>query len=73
MWFCDGGGVCRLFVTTPTQPLLNSKVGCDTKMTLIHHHHHPPPPTTTHHHHHHPHKLNVSNITTVTDPISTQL
>ena len=35
------------FVTTPTQPQLNSKVGCDTKMTLIHHHH-PPPPTTTH-------------------------
>ena len=32
-------------VTTPTQPQLNSKVGCDTKMTLIHHHH--PPPTHT--------------------------
>ena len=32
-------------VTTPTQPQLNSKVGCDMKMTLIHHH----PPTTTHH------------------------
>ena len=31
-------------VTTPTQPQLNSKVGCDTRMTLIHH---PPPPTTT--------------------------
>ena len=35
-------------VTTPTQPQLNSKVGCDMKMTLIHHHHPPPPPTTTH-------------------------
>ena len=32
------------FVTTPTQPQLHSKVGCDMKMTLIHHH----PPTTTH-------------------------
>ena len=28
--------------TTPTQPQLNSKVGCDTKMTLDH----PPPPQT---------------------------
>ena len=37
-------------VTIPTQPQLNSKAGCDMKMTLIHHHHHPP------------HKLNVSNI-----------
>ena len=55
-------------VTTPTQPQLNSKVGCDTKMTLIHHP--PPPPPTTHHH---PHKLNVSNIAAVTDPISTKL
>ena len=36
-------------VTTPTQPQLNSKVGCDMKMTLIHHHHHPPPTTTTTH------------------------
>ena len=33
-------------VTTPTQPQLNSTVGCDMKMTLIHH---PPPPPTTHH------------------------
>ena len=32
-------------VTTPIQPQLNSKVGCDTKMTLIHHP--PTPPTTT--------------------------
>ena len=30
-------------VTTPTQPQLNSTVGFDTKMTLIHHH----PPTQT--------------------------
>ena len=30
--------------TTPTQPQLNSKVGCDMKMTLDHHH--PPPPQT---------------------------
>ena len=30
-------------VTTPTQPQLNSTVGCDTKMILIHH----PPPTHT--------------------------
>ena len=36
---------CIFVVTTPTQPQLNSKVGCDMKMTLIHHH----PPTTTHH------------------------
>ena len=42
-------------VTTTTQPQLNSKVGFDTKMTLDHH-----PPT-------HPHKLNVSNISAVTD------
>ena len=49
-------------VTTPTQPQLNSKVGCDMKITLVHHHHH-----------HHPHKLNVRNITAVTDPISTKL
>ena len=35
-------------VTTPTQPQLNSKVGCDTKMTLIHHPPPPPPTTTTH-------------------------
>ena len=34
------------FVTAPTQPQLNLKVGFDTKMTL-HHHHHPPPPTQT--------------------------
>ena len=34
-------------VATPTQPQLNSKVGCDMKMTLIHYHHHPPPPPTT--------------------------
>ena len=34
--------VCFI-VTTPTQPQLNSTVGYDTKMTLIHHH---PPPTT---------------------------
>ena len=30
-----------VIVTTPTQPQLNSTVGCDMKMTL-HHHHHPP-------------------------------
>jgi len=53
------------FVTTPTQPQLNSKVGCDMKMTLVH----PPPTTTTTHHH----KLNVSNISAVTDSISTKL
>ena len=29
-----------LFVTNPTQPQLNSKVGIDMKMTLDHHHHH---------------------------------
>ena len=33
-------------VTTPTQPQLNSKVGCDMKMTLHHHHHHQHPPGT---------------------------
>ena len=44
-------------VTTPTQPQLNSKVGCDTKMTTT---------TTTHHHHQ---KLNVINISAVPDPI----
>ena len=33
-------------VTTPTQPQLNSKVGCDTKMTLDHHPPPPPPPQT---------------------------
>ena len=49
-------------VITPTQPQLNSKVGCDMKMTLVH-----PPP------HHHHHKLNVSNISAVTDSISTKL
>ena len=53
-------------VTTPTQPQLNSKVGCDMKMTLIHHH--PPPPPT-----HHPHKLNVGNISAVTGPILMKL
>ena len=45
-------------VTTPTQPQLNSKVGFDMKMTL---------------HHHPPHKLNVSNISAVTDPDLTKL
>ena len=37
-------GDCRklYFVTTPTQPQLNSKVGCDMKMTLVH-----PPPKKT--------------------------
>ena len=49
------------FVTTPTQPPLNSKVGCDMKMTLIHHHLHPPQ------------KLYVSNISAITDPILTKL
>ena len=44
------------FVTTPTQPQLNSKVGCDTKMTLDHHHHH---------------KLNVINISAVCGQILT--
>ena len=34
-----------IFVTTPTQPQLDLKVGFDTKMTL-HHHHHPPQPQT---------------------------
>ena len=52
----EGGAMILTFVTTPTQPQLNSKVGCDMKMTLIHH-----PPTTTH-----PRKLNVSNISAVT-------
>ena len=37
----------RVFVTTPTQPQLNSKVGVNMKMTLHHHHHYPPPTTTT--------------------------
>ena len=37
----------RFVVTTPTQPQLNSKVGCDMKMTLVHPPP-PPPPTTTH-------------------------
>ena len=49
----------KQIVTIPTQPQLNSKVGCDTKMTLVH----PPPP----------HQLNVSNISAVTDPILTKL
>ena len=64
-WILNDYTVCEevLFVTPPTQHQLNSKVGCDTKMTLIHHHHHPPPP----------HKLNVSNISAVTDPIFTKL
>ena len=44
-------------VTTPTQPQLNSKVGCDTKMTLDHHHN----------------KLNVINISAVPDTILTKL
>ena len=35
--------VSLFFVKTPTQPQLNSTVGFDTKMTLIHHH----PPTQT--------------------------
>ena len=39
------------------------KVGFDTEMTLDHHHHH----------HHHPNKLNVSNISAVTDPILMKL
>ena len=52
-----------LVVTAPTQPQLNSKVGFDTKMTLDHHHHLLL----------HPHKLNVSNISAVTDPMSTKL
>ena len=50
----------KIIVTTPTQPQLNSKVGCDMKMTLIHHHH------TTH-------KLNVINISAVPTPILTKL
>ena len=46
---CNKAFICHSsIVTTPTQPQLNSKVGCDMKMTLIHHHP-PPPPTTTHH------------------------
>ena len=52
------------FVTTPTQPQLNSKVGCDMKTTL-HHHHHPPP--TTHR------KFNVGNISAVTGQILMKL
>ena len=50
-------------VTTSIQPQLNSKVWFDMKMTL--HHHHPPT--------HHPHKLNVSNISAVADPILMKL
>ena len=43
---CNKAFICHSsIVTTPTQPQLNSKVGCDTKMTLHHHYHHPPPPT----------------------------
>ena len=54
---CNKAFICHSsIVTTPTQPQLNSKVGCDMKMTLVH-----------------PHKLNVSNISAVTDPISTKL
>ena len=47
-----------IIVKTPTlpQPNLNTTVGFDTKMTL-----HTPHPT--------PQKLNVSNISAVTDPI----
>ena len=45
------------------QPNLNTTVGFYTKMTLQ------PLPTT----HHHPHKPNVSNISSVTDPISPKL
>ena len=48
----------HFIVTTPTQPQLNSKVGCDTKMTLDHHHHH---------------KLYVINISAVPDPIFAKL
>ena len=61
---------CQI-VTTPTQPQLNSKVVCDTKITLHHHHHNPPPlPTTTTNTYH---KLNVINISAVPDPILTKL
>ena len=44
------------------QPNLNKTVGFYTKMTLQ-----PPPPTT------HPHKLKVSNISAVNDPILMKL
>ena len=54
------------FVTTPTQPPLNSNVGFDMKMTLDHHHH---PTHTTHYHH----KLNVINISAIPDLILTKL
>ena len=45
--------LCTFFVTTQTQPQLNSKVGFDTKMNLDSHHH----------------KLKVINISAVPDPI----
>ena len=45
------------FVTTPTQPQLNSKVGVGMKMTL----------------HHPPHKLHVLHISAVLDPILLKL
>ena len=54
-------------VKTPTQRQLNNnstKVGFDTKMTV---HTHPTPP------HPPPQKLNVCNISAVTDPILTKL
>ena len=44
----------------PNSTSTQLKVGCDTKMTLIHH-------TPN------PHKLNVSNISAVTDPILMKL
>ena len=53
--------VLLFYVTTPTQPKLNSKVGFATKMTLDHH---PPPP---------PNKLNVINISAIPDTILTKL
>ena len=55
----------REFLSKP-QPNLNTTVGLYMKMTLQ-----PPPPPPTHHHY--PHKLNVSNISAVTDPILMKL
>ena len=56
----DEGGWGHAIVKTP-KPNLNPKVGFYVKMTLNHHHH--PPPQ----------KLNVTNISVVTDPILIKL
>ena len=57
------------FVTIPTQPQLNTKVGFGTKKTFHHpHHHHHHHQLTTHHRDH-----NVIHISAVTGPILTKI